>query len=369
MRTFERGGQRESLDAAVGSVARAYGFVMPPTVITKKDAIEAGFGIGLVAALVSRMDVDVDGADVQGWSVARLPLGSAIVFAVAAPRHAVAQAFVIQSALATLESAGFTDLAVLVSSVGDNDSRKRYAHELGNFFRKRAREVSDEIREIAGKDPLAAARALEAAEHPLATSLPKTIDYLSEPSRKVMLETVSLLEALQIAFELAPALAGEPGISREIVFAIDGTNRKGERMRIASGGRIGDLRRADSLPAVGIAVALPDHHLDARDIEWAPSSPVCYVVHIGEAAKLKAFSLLESLWRSRVDLGQALLIDTIQEQMRRATESGAKYLAIVGQREALDGTAIVRNIVTQIQETIPASHVAKRLARARGATV
>ncbi len=76
---------------------------------------------------------------VQAWGIAKAHGGTAIVFAIASPKHAIAQAFVVKSALSTAESAGYTDLTVLVSSVGDHDSAKRYAHELGNFFKSTAR--------------------------------------------------------------------------------------------------------------------------------------------------------------------------------------------------------------------------------------
>ncbi len=217
------------------------------------------------------------------------------------------------------------------------------------------------MREAAAKDPLAAARALTASGHQLAGILPKTIDYLSEASRKVMLETISLFEALGIRYELAPRLQGEPGIARELVFAIDGTDRHGVRTRVASGGRVGDAKNGPTVPTVGMAIALPAA-IEAREIAAAPT-PSCYVVHVGEAAKLKAFGLLDSLWRSHIALGQALLATSIQDQMQKAVESGASYLAIVGQREALDNTAIVRNVATQIQETLPFDRVAPRLAR------
>lgn len=371
MHRFERAGHRESLDAAIASVAHAYGFTAPPIVIPKKDVGDAGSGIALVTLLTEKLERvpagppngPVVNQSVQAWGIAKARSGTAIIFAITAPRHAIAQAFVVQSALATAEAAGYTDLVVLVSSVGDYDSGKRYTHELNNFFRKHAKEVPDDIRDLAAKEVNAAARALQKTHRPLAEALPKTIDYLSEGSRKVMLETISLFETLSIPYELAPRLYGELGISRELVFAIEGNDMKGVRTMIASGGRIGDARTGSLFPAVGIAVALPDP-IDVRGVDVA-TAPICYVVHVGEAAKLKAFGLLDALWRSRITLGQALMVTTIQEQMQRAANSGAPYLAIVGQREALDNTTIIRSVATQIQEVIPFDRVAMRLSRVK----
>lgn len=367
MRHFERAGHRESLDAAIASVAQAYGFSAPPIVIPKKDAASAASGPALVSLLAGKLG-RAPGAssptqNMQGWGIAKAHGGAAIVFVISAPQHAIAQAFVVQSALSTAEAAGYADLMVLVSSVGDHDSGKRYAHELGNFFRKHAKELPDDIRDAAAKDVSVALRLLEAAEHPLVDTLPRTIDYLSESSRKVMLETISLFEALEVRYELAARLPCEPGISRELVFAIEGTDRAGKRVRVASGGRIGDTRGTAGAPAVGMAVALPDD-LGTRGMPEG-AQPSCYVVHVGEAAKLKAFALIDSLWHAHITLGQALMVTTIQDQMQKAAGSGARYLAIIGQREALDNTAIVRTVATQLQETIPFDRVSARLARVK----
>jgi histidyl-tRNA synthetase len=86
---------------------------------------------------------------------------------------------------------------------------------------------------------------------------------------------------------------------------------------------------------------------------------------VGEAAKLKAFQLLGSLWNAHIALDQALLASTIEQQMQYAQKSGAKYVTIIGQREALDETAIVRNAATQLQETLPLDKMITKLSKAR----
>ena len=41
--------------------------------------------------------------------------------------------------------------------------------------------------------------------------------------------------------------------------------------------------------------------------------------------------------------------ETLKEQMEKAKSDNAQYIAIVGQREALDNTVILRNANTQMQ--------------------
>ena len=89
------------------------------------------------------------------------------------------------------------------------------------------------------------------------------------------------------------------------------------------------------------------------DPEVPRDEPACFVVHVGDIAKLKAFSAIESLWRSNFLVGEALMGASLRDQMQRAQTVNSRYVVIIGQREALDGTVMVRNLATQMQVTIP----------------
>lgn len=366
MRSIERGVTYESFESTVGAIAAAYGFSQPPVALSNKspqssvpidDKITAD--IAVLADTLPKEESE------QSWGVSRHGNASTVVFAISSPKHAIAQAFVVRSALAVAESAGYTDLTVSISSIGDAESRKRFLRELGNFFKRNAKALPEHILDTAEKDPEAGMRMVIDEAHELESSLPRTIDFLSESSRKIMLETVSLFENLGISYELAPRLSYTPGVNHELVFEIEGTNEKGERERIASGGRFDEYLKDSSSEVVGIGVSVPEK-VDTRLARAPYDKPVCFVVHIGEAAKIKAFGLLDALLQSKVALGQAILSSTMQEQMSIAKTSGAKYITVIGQREALDGTAIVRNVGTQIQEVVPLQKLPARLSRVRG---
>lgn len=367
MKSRERATPRESFEGALFSVARAYGFSTPPVQLTRKEVTEAGEVFGEDAALIATVAGKMGPVTqtTQAWGVSKRSGGSAIVFVAASPKVSIAQAFVVKAALGAAESSGIQNTKVLISSVGDAESRKRYLRELGNFFKKYSKELPEDIAKHALENADAAADALLRSGHPLAESLPRTIDYLSESSRKIMLETITLFERLGITYELEARLPYTPDVSRELVFAIEGSDSTGETVRVAQGGRIEDNRtKKQEHEVVGIALSVP-YPVDPKSPSASTPTPACFVVHVGEAAKLKAFTLLDSLWRAQVSLGQALLAETIQEQMNRAAASNARYVAIIGQREALDNTVIVKNVATQLQETIELDKLPGRMSRVR----
>jgi len=361
MRSLERGKQYESLDAALARVAYAYGFTSPPVVIPKKAlAVSDDLATSASAALLK--NAGSGKLTAQLWGSARGPKGgTTLSFAIYAGRHAVAHALVVEAARSVAELAGFSDLTVLVSSVGDQESKRRFARELGNFFRKNIDATPAELKHVATHDPEGAYRTLLASRDPLLEKAPHPIDFLSENSRKTMLETLALFEAIGIPYAIEPRLPAEPGFHAELLFAIEGTDRKGVRARIASGGRFDEfVRKSGSAErAVSISVIVPDR----VDPETADEGPTCFVVHVGDAAKLKVFGLLGALWHANLMVTQSLMAETLREQIDQARTAGARYLAIIGQREALDGTVILRNLSTQLQTTIPAEKLAGHIGR------
>lgn len=364
MHNLERGIRYESLASNIARIARAYGFSAPPVALSKKSVANAGTTDIRTAAAIALIGGSKVSVPAQSWGATRKGASTVIAFAVTSARQSIAHAIVVKTALSVAELAGYTDLAVSISSVGDAESRKRFSRELGNFFRKNHDALSPEVRQVSAGNPDAAYRMLIEKNDPLLARAPRSIDYLSEASRKNMLAILSLFESAGIPYTMDARLPGEPGMHSEILFAIDGTNRRGEKVRIASGGRYDEYlkrERGKSENAVAMSVEVPER----IDIEAERSEPACFVVHVGDAAKLKAFSVLEALWRAHIAVGQALLSENLRDQMQEGTQSKARYLAIIGQREALDNTVIVRTLATQVQTTLSQDKLGGYLSRSR----
>jgi histidyl-tRNA synthetase len=363
MRNFERGHRYESLATDIARIAYAYGFSAAPVALSQRSVADTGSGDAKTAVAIALMNsAKTPAPPAQSWGMARKGAGTVVTFAVTGARQTIAHAIVVKTALSVAEMSGYTDLSVSVSSIGDAESRKRFTRELGNFFRKNHEALAPEVRSLAAGNPDAAYRALLEKNDPLAAKAPHSIDYLSEPSRKNMLSILSLFESVGIPYVLDPKLTAEPGVQSEILFAIDGADRRGNKVHIASGGRFDEYlkrERGKSEPAIAISVEMPEKiDLEARD-----EDPTCFVIHVGDAAKLRAFSVLEALWRAHVAVGQALMAENLRDQMVRGAGSKAKYLAIIGQREALDNTVIVRTVATQMQTTLPLEKLGSYVSR------
>lgn len=355
MRSLERGARRETLEKAIARIAFAYGFTMPPVQISRKVAGAAHTDTKTAASLtlLKSATATVTAGPLQLWGALKTGHGTALSLAVVGTKQAIGNALVVKTALSIVELSGLENASVLVSSVGDAESKRRFTRELGNFFKKNSDQVPSDLKSKSVHDPDATYRELLARKDVLMEKAPRTIDYLSENSRKVMMETLSFFESVGIGYAIDARLHIDPHVAGDLVFAIDATDKTGERLRIATGGRFENETRKGGLPEGRTATALTISLAKNMRLDELDQPPSCFVVHVGDAAKLKAFTLLESLWKAHVSVTQTLMADNFREQIEKGRLSGAKYLAIIGQREALDSTIIVRNVATQMQTTLP----------------
>lgn len=356
---------RESLDKSIGRIAATYGFSAPPIQISKKSVQDLGdtdFDARAVQALLKSQAPAKKVSQI--WGSTKRSGATTFSFTILASRHSISHALVIKTALSVLELAGYSDLVVGVSSIGDAESRRRFVRELQSFFRKNASVVPHDTLKRAQTDPEGAYRTILTEGGELAEKLPRPIDFLSENSRKTMVDTLHMFEAVGIEYELQAHLPSTRGVHAELLFAISAVDTKGVRQIAATGGRLDELMKKSG-PAIGHSVGLALTVQESVDLEPAGGKLACFVVHVGEAAKLKSFSLLDALWRADIAVRQALVAESLREQMDEAKRTGAKYIAIVGQREAIDGTVIVRNVDSGQQLSLTADKLAGYLSRTR----
>ena len=89
--------------------------------------------------------------------------------------------------------------------------------------------------------------------------------------------------------------------------------------------------------------------------------PKVYFIQIGAEAKLKSINIIEILRKAHVPIMQSISKDSLGAQLGVAEKSGAPYVMIFGQMEAVHDTVIVRNMETRSQETVKIAELASFL--------
>ena len=81
--------------------------------------------------------------------------------------------------------------------------------------------------------------------------------------------------------------------------------------------------------------------------------PKFYLIQLGREAKIKTLSLIELLREHHIPVHHFLGRDKLTAQLMSAEQLRVSYLIIIGQKEAIENTATIRNMSTRAQDTIP----------------
>ncbi|MFM2331008.1 MAG: histidyl-tRNA synthetase, histidyl-tRNA synthetase [Candidatus Parcubacteria bacterium] len=270
--------------------------------------------------------------------------------------HAIAEAVIIRAVLALVRDLFKEEPVLRINSMGDKETRARYARELSNFFRKRSESLPEECVSCSKQDVFQAAELAIARE--CAEELPAPTEHLSDASRKRFEDLLEYLERTETPFELARTLISRGPIWNDTCFEVSVGGK-----RVAWGSRYNDLVRhffpSGAFSAVGAVLQIGSEGMVKEKAK--PSRSRFSFVHIGDEAKRLSIGLAEEFRRARVSLAQDIGVESLTEQLSLAERRGSPYLLIMGRKEALEGSAILRNRKTQEQTILPLLGLAERL--------
>lgn len=270
--------------------------------------------------------------------------------------RALADAVVIRALIALVRDLYHEEPVVRINSMGDKETRARYARELGNFFKKRASTLPEECISCAKQDTFAAAELAILRE--CAEDLPAPTEHLSDASRKRFEDLLEYLEMTETPYELARTLISRGSIWNDTCFEVLAGGR-----RVAWGSRYNDLARhffpGAPFNATGAVLQVASEGMATAKAK--PARLRYSFVHIGDEAKRLSIKLAEDFRKARVSLAQDIGVESLTEQLSLAERRNSPYLLIMGRKEALEGSAILRNRQTQEETILPLTGLADRL--------
>lgn len=281
----------------------------------------------------------------------KVPRSLTIQFHALGTDRAIVDAVLIRAVHAFVSDISKQPLTLRVNSMGDKETRARLTRELGNFFRKRAATLPEESIVSARTDVYSGAEFLLQAG--LFDGLPSPTDHLSESSRKHFEAVLEYLESTETPYELAPHLLSRSPVWNETCFEIVGD----EHVQ-AWGSRYSELSKPFFKSTPSSAGAMVRINLEKAGASAVPphktrKNPLFVFVHIGDEAKRESMKLADVLRRARLPLTQAIGIESLTEQMRFAEEQNPRFLIIMGRKEALERSVILRERANHTETIVP----------------
>ncbi len=250
--------------------------------------------------------------------------------------------------------------AIHINSLGCSGCRATYATELANYYRTKRNQICEDCKRRLAKSPLRLLDCKEAGCQPVKEGAPHIVDFLDEECKNHLMRVLEYLDDLQVPYVLNPHLVRGFDYYTRTVFEIMLAEENPEQSQIALGGG----GRYDTLveqlggrptPACGFGIGVERVILQLKAQQIEPKDdrrPDIFLAQLGDAARRKAFMLFEDLRASGVHASANFSKGALKGQLEIANRLGAKYTVILGQKEVIDGTVLIRDMESGMQEIV-----------------
>lgn len=276
---------------------------------------------------------------------------------------AILDAMTIITSMSILKELGLENFRLEINSIGDKESRQKFTKELTTYYKKVQSKLCKNCQERLKTSPLRLLDCKDEACAPFKAEAPRPISSLTPEAKKHFKEVLQYIDEARIDYTLNHFLVRGLDYYTHTVFEFVATitdeDGKEKELSIGGGGRYDYLAKMlgskKDVPSVGVALGV-DRILLCKGAEQIEAKiqkkPKIFFVQLGLEAKLRSLKIVEMLRIAKIPLTQSLSKDSLSVQLGMAERIGVPYALIFGQKEAMEGVVIVRNMQTSSQETV-----------------
>lgn len=269
-----------------------------------------------------------------------------------------------------LQQLGLEDYTVHINTLGEPGERKTYIKLLKDHYRRNRSKLCKDCKERLVTNPLRVLDCKEEKCQQLANTAPRLLDHLSDISRRHFEQVLGFLDELKVPYLISPALVRGLDYYTHTVFEFIPKAKEGvSQNTLLAGGRYNGLVKqlgGRDTAAVGLAGGIERiiQQLKDEGVELTVTdAPQLFVAHLGEQAKHHALHILRKLQEAGIPFAESLDRDGMQPQLKMADRLGAPWALIIGHKEVIDKTVILRSMESGMQEVIPQETMIDELKR------
>lgn len=282
----------------------------------------------------------------------------------------VLDAQIIQMGWRVIHQLGIKNIKIRLNSIGCPICRKNYLNLLVYYFESKKQKLCIDCKRRLEMNPL---RILDCKEDKcvqVKENAPQSIDHLCDECRMHFKEILEYLEELEILFELDSALVRGIDYYTKTVFEFISVSESGEGTKknaLGGGGRYDGLVKVlggEDTPAVGFSLGLDRLVLEMKKLGtriYKEPKPRVFLAQLGVFAKKKSLKIFEGLEMAGIRVAESFGRGSLKSQLKVADRLGVEITLILGQKEAIDGTVIVKDMASGNQEIIDAKKLVNEI--------
>lgn len=253
------------------------------------------------------------------------------------------------------------EVKFLLNSIGTEESRREYIMELVSYFKQFRKRLSEVDKKRLTKNPLRLLDSKEEGMDELRDGAPQILDWLDEDSKQHFMKVLEYLDEAEVPYELNPYLVRGLDYYTKTVFEVVEITDDAERAQnsLGGGGRYDTLIELlggrEDTPAIGIALGVERVIMAMKNqgVEFSKEREVdVFFCQLGDASRKKGLIVFEEFRKAGVSIAEAFGKGALKGQLEMADKQKAKIALILGQKEVLDGTIIIRDMESGAQEIV-----------------
>ncbi len=272
----------------------------------------------------------------------------------------VADAQIIQLVHGLLLDLGLKNISIEINSIGDKECRPAYRRVLVRYLRSKSSLLCPDCKKRSKENPLRVLDCKNEKCKEVLKEAPQMMDHLCPECHLHFKKVLEYLDELELPYHLNPHLVRGLDYYTRTVFEFFVSDAEEKSLALGGGGRYDDLMNllgGKDSPAIGVAFGVErimQLMKEAGDGEIRKPKDKIFLAQLGDMGKRKSLKLMEELRKAKVAVSESFGKDSLKIQMARAARIGAKFTVIIGQKEALDNSVIIRDMETGSQDTVNA---------------
>jgi len=251
-------------------------------------------------------------------------------------------------------------ITIQINSLGTPESRQAYKTELVSYYRSRRGQLCDDCKKRINKNPLRLLDCKEEGCQSIRNEAPQIVDWLDEDSKNHFMKVLECLDEAEVPYVMNPFLVRGLDYYTRTVFEIwpESEEEDARQSALGGGGRYDlliEMLGGRPTAACGFAIGIERvvNKLKSDEIKVPKrKAPEIFFAQLGEQARIRAISLFEEFRKAGVPLAEAFSKESLKAQLEVANRLSVKYSLILGQKEVLDGTVLIRDMEAGIQEIV-----------------
>ncbi len=264
-----------------------------------------------------------------------------------------------------LDDLGFKKTVVNINSIGCEECRKEYRKALFSFLRNKKDLICGVCKKRADKNILRVLDCKNSKCQQILSEAPQIVDYLCLDCKSHFKQVLEFLDEIPIPYKLDPFLVRGLDYYSKTVFEI--VPEEESIGSLLGGGRydfLGKALKTDIVPAVGFSMGVE------RVIALMKTKKInlkekrgksVFIVQVGDLAKRKTLKIMNELRKAKINTFEAISKDSMKLQLTKANKLAINIVLIIGQKEALDNTVIIKDMVTGRQSEVKQENIVKEI--------